>query len=312
MLIILYGPDTFRSRIKLREIENAYRVKHPQAAFLERLDGSTISFFDLTHSLHAGSLFDATRLVVVEDAATNSELIQKVVEHKVAQGNEITLIFLEEVSLGKAKEHKQLLHHADKCEEFKLLVATEAVRWFSRYLTEKNMNLDPTTIRSVFERCRGDMWQIANELEKIWTYTRGRTVNDQILERLGIGKPEAQLFPTIDAVFARCADEAIYHLQLHWHYGEHPHMIFTMLERQLKLVALIKEAEEQKQNTNALATTLKLHPFVVKKTLQLTRHFSWQKIQTLYERIASLDEKAKTGKLDAGLATELLALAICV
>jgi DNA polymerase III delta subunit len=57
--------------------------------------------------------------------------------------------------------------------------------------------------------------------------------------------------------------------------------------------------------SDALAKTLGLHPFVVKKTLPLVRRYPLEKLKDIYEQLLQIDIKTKTGQ---GSQSELLDL----
>ena len=92
------------------------------------------------------------------------------------------------------------------------------------------------------ERCQQDMWQTHNELKKLYIYKTGSQITQKDLDVLQIGTLQAQIFPTIDAIFAGDRDKAFYNLLIHWQTGEHPQILFNMIEMQLKNIILVKEA----------------------------------------------------------------------
>ncbi|OGZ57474.1 MAG: hypothetical protein A3F94_02985 [Candidatus Spechtbacteria bacterium RIFCSPLOWO2_12_FULL_38_22] len=340
MFIILHGEDTFRSRQKLNELQKLYLEKSDGFNF-EKLDGAQINFQTLRNALEAQSLFMQKRFVVVENILENNELKQSLANYNFntttigLPGNPIVVVFYERDSVAKDKDYKNILKYADKVQEFQKLSPREALVYFSKTFNTINKNI----ISKVLERCQPagrsggqDMWQTHNELKKLYIYKIGSEVEEEDLDILQIGTLQAQIFPTIDAIFAGDRDKAFYNLLIHWQTGEHPQILFNMIEMQLKNIILVKEAlqpfekppsllrqladsagrqgKQGEPQERSIAVKLGLHPYVVKKTLALVDKFSWEKLKTLYARVESLDVKNKTGQVSTYLSAELLAAAV--
>ena len=311
MIIVLHGPDTFRSRYKLRELENAYKEKHAGGFSFKKFYADSATFGEFKNMVRSQSLFDEYRFVVLEDVSENPALKKEIAEweglKEAAKDAKTLIIFYESNPISKDAQYEAILKLASKKQEFKKLSEVQQVRWFASNLYSTGQ-ISTELIQTVVGVCRGDMWQAYNELNKLYSYVGGGAVKEEDLKTLSIAPQEAQIFGTIDAIFEGKTDRAFQNILLHWRGGEAPEYLFFMIERQLKLLALVNA--EKNTNTNSLAKDLGLHPFVVQKTLRLSRKFSWPKIKDLYERVENLDIKSKTGRLDPYLSCELLAAAV--
>lgn len=322
MLIILHGEDNFRTRIKLNELIEAYMKKHNFS--LEKFYAQEISFKEFKSVFESQSLFDESKLIVLENLFKNPQLLKQIEEYfgrsgreavrgQVLSGTSTILALYETSSVAKNKDYKKLLELASKKQEFKKLSSTEAAKWFKAFFERKNINFNQCNIKEVLVACQNDMWQTYNELNKLYTYALGRQIIKEDLKVLGIGSFETKIFPTIDSIFKGNADKAFLNILLHWQKGEHPQYLFSMIERQLRILALVKESRERGATTHHLvAKELKLHPFVVQKTIPLSNKFSWSTIKALYARVESLDVKSKSGQIDPYLACELLSISVFV
>lgn len=337
MLIILHGADTFRSRQKLRELQKTYLGKNngfstggamsasgarPASGWnYETHDAIDLDFKELKNILEAQSLFAQKRFIILKDLLENINLLNKIQDTRYEiQTGENTVVIYERRSVAKVAEYKSLIEQAAKSQEFKKLSQSEAVNYFAKLFPK----FDRGIIKKVLLLCQQDgwratkkvknpgakpdtMWQVFNELQKLYNYKNGKTIRDEDLQKLKIGQQEAQIFPTIDAMFGGNANLAFYNLLLHWQEGAAPEFVFYMIEQQLKNLALVKEARERgRANTKELG----LHYYVIQKTSALADKFSWQKIKKLYERVESLDLKSKRGQIPPQLACELLSAAI--
>ncbi|OGZ63128.1 MAG: hypothetical protein A3H51_02975 [Candidatus Spechtbacteria bacterium RIFCSPLOWO2_02_FULL_38_8] len=293
----------------------------------EKYDAAGLTFQELKGVLEAQSLFAQKRFVVVENILENNDLVNelRIMDYELRSSTDIVVLY-ERTNVTKDADYKKVLEQADKVQEFKRLSQNEVVKYF--------VNLFPKIERAIIQKVleRGQsvgpagrpagraggkdfklgvesntMWQIHNELSKLRTYKKEGIANDHDLDLLQVGTTQAQIFSTIDAIFQKNSDKAFYNLLLHWQGGEHPQVVFNMIEMQLKNIALVKEVKEVgRVNTEQLD----VHPYVVKKTLALIDKFSWDKLKNLYERVESLDIKNKTGVISTELACELLVAAI--
>jgi len=320
MIIVLHGADTFRSRIKLKKISAAYHTKHKDNVQLAIFDSPDERFADVKSALESASLFNDTRMIVVENISSQTPLKEQFQEYKkldaVGEDKETLLIFWEHQAVTSDPFFKKIFKLATVVEEFKILSPAQKINWFARFFAAESESLPRPIIQEVVSLCpqtkSGDeMWQMYNEIKKLLAFKRGAVISKQDLTTLSIGAREVQIFPIIDSIFAGNAQVALYNMQLWWQMGEHPHLLFAMIERQLKILVLVKEEQENGRSTpSQIAKNLSLHPFVVTKTLRLTNRFSWPRLRDLYRRVVSLDQKNKSGQISPHLACEMLAAAI--
>ena len=320
MFIILHGEDTFRSRQKLNELQEIYLEKNksfsagggPASGWnYEKFDATEMDFRELKNVLEAQSLFAQKRFIIIENLSEGKKLLENL-QPTTYNLKPNVVVFYERADATKDKDYKKILKQADRVQEFKKLTPSETANYFSKLFPE----VERSIVQKVLNLCKKDfskntnpdvMWQVYNELKKLLVYKLNKNISDDDLTVLNVGHHEGELFPTIDAIFQKDANKAFYNLLLHWQGGEHPQIIFNMIEMQLKNIAIVKEAQE---SGRVSAVALGLHPYVVKKALSLVDRFSWDKVSALYERVKSLDLKNKTGQISPHLASELLVVAI--
>ena len=70
-----------------------------------------------------------------------------------------------------------------------------------------------------------------------------------------------------------------------------------MIFREVRIHAQLKSALELKMPQGQIAKETKLHPFVIQKTLPLSRNFSFEMIEQMYDWLFEIDRKMKTGRI---------------
>ena len=75
-----------------------------------------------------------------------------------------------------------------------------------------------------------------------------------------------------------------------------------MLAYQFRNLLAIKDAKDPRQ--------LKLHPYVLEKSLQAVQLFSKEELERIYKKLFQIDLQTKTGQVDAQMALYLFASAV--
>ena len=79
-----------------------------------------------------------------------------------------------------------------------------------------------------------------------------------------------------------------------------------MLVYQFRNLLLVKSEIERGVQFQALAQTIKLHPFVLRKSFEQGRGFTLMALKRIYERLLELDVATKSGRIDAQVALDLV------
>jgi DNA polymerase-3 subunit delta len=92
--------------------------------------------------------------------------------------------------------------------------------------------------------------------------------------------------------------------------GEHPLALLGMIVRQFRILIQVKELTERGLSQQEMATRLRLHHFVVKKTMRQAMNFSMDQLEAIYGRLLETDVAIKTGQMDEMLALDMLVVGL--
>ena len=104
---------------------------------------------------------------------------------------------------------------------------------------------------------------------------------------------------------ARDKKQAFSLIHRHLEKGDSPFYILTMINFQFRNLLLVKTFLSENQlavyqpATSNLAQTLKMHPFVLRKTMAQVGKFSLMELKKIYRKIFEADLNMKTGCLAA-------------
>src|SRR3989338_8679757 len=169
MLFILYGPDIYRSRQKLKEIVEEYRQKAGVGFNLEKLDAEESDLTSLKNMVQGGSLFSAKKLVIIEGAFSGENNFDRVLEaaQKASGLKSIFLILWDRALIAQnLKRLDEVKVLADKVQEFKTLTGSNLQIWLDQEVKKHGLKLDAVQ-RVFFASLGGDLWRISNELDKL-------------------------------------------------------------------------------------------------------------------------------------------------
>lgn len=297
MMYFLYGPDTYRSREKLREIVSAFVKKAGGAANVTRIDVEDNPEVLLAAGRTA-SLFSPKELVVIERPSAASGEIAALLERRLAgwaDDPECTAVFWEG-DMGKESHALMtvIAHHAAKSQEFKSLAPVAVRRWLDAESAKRALRLSPREKDALIESAGSDLWAIANGLEKLaagWPPAFAQ-------------KEEEKIWNFTDAFLVR-RREALGPLATLLRAGHEAMYLLAALSGAVRTLALIRWGLASDKLKKAAAG---IHPFVVKKNTELARRMDDAALAGFFDDLLKTDTSLKTGVLPPQLSLTRLIL----
>ena len=93
-------------------------------------------------------------------------------------------------------------------------------------------------------------------------------------------------------------------------YNIESYSLIGLLESQYRLLYQVKVLNKNNTSYNDIASILEVHPFRVKKTLELIRYYTLKEIRKLIKNLADIDFKIKSGVYENNIIIDLLILNI--
>ena len=93
-------------------------------------------------------------------------------------------------------------------------------------------------------------------------------------------------------------------------YNIESYALFGLLESQYRLLYQVKVLNKRNISYNDMASILEVHPFRVKKTLELVRYYTLKEIGKLLKNLSDIDFKIKSGVYENNIIIDLLILNI--
>ena len=313
MIIFLHGEDEYRSREKLAEIKNKFLEKNKEGASLFVFDFSEKNWDidEILTSISSGGLFSPKKLVIIKNIISvkkdlaNENLEKYLKEEAKKTDSDLILVFWESEKAKKSEKLHKLLQKTAKCQEFELLQGAKLRNWVAGEAGKyENISIKPDAADKLIVFVGNDLNLLSREMEKLVNYKNKGEINSEDVELLVKSKIDSDIFRTVDALARGDKKTALKLLHDHLEAGEDPFYLLSMYFYQFRNLVKVKPLAEKNISQPEIAARLKMHPFVVRKSIDQARNFSWDKLKFLYNNLCEIDFTSKTGKADIALALD--------
>jgi DNA polymerase-3 subunit delta len=305
MIIFLYGADTFRSRQKLNEIIEHYRKIHKSGLNLRSIDLCESDFREFRDDARTISMFDEKKLVVLKNSSANSSFQEDFLENsKYFLNSEDIFVFLEE-EVPKSNRFFKFLGKKTKSQEFKILEGAHLKNWVKKEFNKYGAKIEIGALDELIKFAGNDLWNMENEIKKLASFRNGKIIKKEDVAILIKPKIETDIFETVDAISSRDKKRALELLHKHLEKGDSPLYLLSMINFQFRNLLIIKDLIEKGRPYYTFQKTTGLHPFVIRKSYDQARRFSFAELEKIYRKIFQVDLNIKTGRLDPQAALDL-------
>ena len=180
-------------------------------------------------------------------------------------------------------------------------------RWAAGLLSKNGRKITGRTMEYFLSRVGDDMENISSELEKLTCYTLGRDViTKEDVDAVCVPQVTNKIFDMITAITSQNTRGAMDLYEDLLTLKEPPMRILFLIARQFNQILQVKELMGTGMEKGAIASKLKLQPFVTGKLMLQARIFSREQILSYVKFCVDMEEHVKTGRLPDRMAVELL------
>lgn len=299
MILFLYGQDTYRSREEMRKIVEEYKKANPHWLDFIRFDvgGGEMDFFEqVRQSADTISMFGKSKLIIIESASSSDKefqdnILEFLKKRNLEEDKNITIIFWEEQPDKKSVLFKYLNTKA-KIKEFELLKGPQLKNWVRNYVKEQGGKIDSQAVDKLIEYIGSDLWRMKNEIDKLLNYSK--TIKTEDVELLVRSEIDLNIFEMVDALGYKNKNKVLKIFNQFLEKGQDEIYLLTMFIYQIRNLIKVKSGGK-----------LQMHPFVIRKSTQQAKNFSFEDLKKIYHQLLIIDFDIKIGKRDAKTALEL-------
>lgn len=218
-----------------------------------------------------------------------------------------TTVLLLTVAAEKLDERKKIVKSMKEATiPFLPMNADSLMQWMNRRAEQKGISFAPGAADQLIVYTGGALQAIAAELEKLSLYTgQGGVVTGDIVDKLVSRGTEQNVFIMIDDIVRLRLNRAFEILYELLKQREEPVKLTLLIARQFRIMLQAKELSARGLSQQQIASQLSLHPYAVKIAAEQARQFSVEQLEQIMSRLAELDYRMKSGKIDKVLGLEL-------
>jgi DNA polymerase-3 subunit delta len=194
-----------------------------------------------------------------------------------------------------------------KVKSFPLLRDTRLRQWIQRHITEEGGTISPQAVDLLAKLVGGNLWIMANEINKLTLFTSGRCIEEGDVKMLVSYAQQANVFAMVDAILefkVGLAEQSLHQLLQR---GASSAYLLVMLSRQVQMIVRAKELSSQAEPEVEIQTRLGLpSEFALRRTLEQADKHPWPRVIELYHKLLETDLAIKTGKYEGELALNIL------
>ena len=331
MFYFLHGEDALTSGQKVRAIKEKFLVKDESASGLSIFPARNAAparnaivaggrsaaggdFEGVINSIATPNLLATKRLVIINNLITEGaeEQQEKILEFLkkekyLIDDQDCIVVFWEKKKPKKGSGLYKFLEKNGKSQSFEKPSGIKLNQWVLKQaqMIDAQAKFSPRALEKLIFYTGGDLFSLSNEIAKLVNYAGNKMVSEEMVDLLVQADFDANIFNTIDALANRHKKEALKFLHQHLKNGDDPYYLLSMFVYQFRNLLKISDlAQNQRLNEGEIIKLTKLHPFVVKKGLMQGRNFSFETLKKIYQKLSTLDTKAKTGQIDIKLALD--------
>jgi DNA polymerase-3 subunit delta len=329
MIIFLYGPDTFRSRQKLKEIKEKFIKEIDKSALnIEILDGQTLETSEFEKAVSTPSFLAKKRLVIIEDLISKNkgQKIQKeLLETLDKNGLKDTIVVFWEGGLTEVKTKKSKsklskqrsnlffarLKKEKYAQEFKLLTEAEVHRWATKEIKARGGKIQAPALRLLTDLVGNDLWQMNSEIDKLLAFAQNKSITIADVNNLVKTKLDDNIFKLTDALGQKNKKLALKLISDQLKSGTQPTELLAKVTWQFRNLLLVKGFVKENGEgypSSRLTYQLGLHPFVIKKTMAQVRSHQLPQLKKNYQHLLTIDYKIKTSQINPEILFDLLVI----
>lgn len=315
MISLLHGEDSYRSRQKLNQIKEEFKIKDPSNMNLIVLDGENLELGDFKSQVESIGFLSDKRLVVVSDLFSNGKNQKEIVDYLSNSSLDSDVVFYEEVKLD-GRLIKKLSKNME-IEEFNLLKGFALSDWVEKEIKKQGARAEKAAVEKLVLYVGSDLWQMANEINKLIAFsdkeqgTKDKVITSDDVELLVKANFNNSIFDLVDAIGNKRSKLATKLIHKFLESGESELSILGMINWQFRNLLMVKDLLSQGASQGEIIKKTGLHPFVAQKTSWQVKNFEISELKKIYGKLVGADQAIKTGQIEPDLALELLVVGLC-
>lgn len=302
MILFLYGESDYRLHERVDFLKDAFQKKFDGKGFnMAAIDGGEFSIDEFRKHTRSAGLFSQKRFISFTNIWKLNKEDQDLLATELETVDEDTILCIA-AELPPRKDNalfKKLLAVA-KVEEYPHLGGPQLRIWIRQEAKKNGAVIDTGAVEALISRLEHDLWQLHHSIHALAQYNARITADAVPLFTDTVS--EDTIFQLTDALGNKNIRESMRLLEEQYKAGSHPQYLITMIGRHFATLLKVKKTQGE---------GLKLHPYVIKKSLEQSKKYTEAHLLALCGRMLEIDQKTKTSSIDAKALLSLFVIEAC-
>ncbi len=328
MVHVVYGPDSFTAHEVLNRLLSSQAEDGFQAGSEHRIDGKTATPSEILEAAEQVSLFGEKRLVVVEGLLARfgkSESRDKGPRPKGRRKQssdigewetfvtrvhalpEASILILLDGDVSKSNPLFAALLPVATVERLEPPKKDALVQWVQRRAAMLGGRMERAAAQRLAAWNGEDLWRLSTEIEKLVVYADGRPIEVDVVDKMSSSGLAPSIFMLVDAIVEGNQKLARHRLDDMYQKGLSAGYLFTMLGRQLRLIAQVHDSRAHRGRSQPPSRELaSLQPFALQKATSQAERYTEQQVRYALGRVVEADRNIKSGTYSDRVALDVL------
>ncbi|MFD1038540.1 DNA polymerase III subunit delta [Virgibacillus byunsanensis] len=183
----------------------------------------------------------------------------------------------------------------------------ELSKWMNNLTSQLKISIQDDVYEILEAEFSTDLHLLQNELIKLSLYVgEGGVVTKGIAEKLISHSANSSSLQLVDAVIDQNLHKAISIYKDLEKMKEEPIALIALLAFQFRTILRVKLLKQKGYSQSQMQKQLSVHPYVIKIALNREKKFTVDNLQRIIDKLTTADSNMKQGKMEKGLAFELL------
>lgn len=301
---LIYGEESFLKKSYKHQMKAA--INGDDTMNYSYFEGKGLDVNEIISLAETMPFFAERRLIVLEDTGFFKSSPDEMVKYMPQIPSVCTLMFVESEVDKRSRMYKKV-KELGAIAEMNRQSSAQLMQWAAGLLGRENKVISRRCLELFLSYTGDDMEHIRTELDKLVSYVGNREdITEQDVQAVTTVQVTNKIFDMVSAIVSRQPRKALDLYEDLLILKEPPMRILFLIARQFNQLLQVKEMEGQGFDKAAIASRLKMQPFVVGKLMPQARSFKKESILEYVSLCVETEEAVKQGRLQDRLAVELL------
>lgn len=287
-----------------------------------RLDGLTVSFDEIVNACETMPFMGERKVVVIYRAnflkdksdAQGTKIYNEILKYLKDSPSYTTLImyylFNDKRDTPKKSSKVRTLDKVTKVVHFDKLKKDKLYKKVDEIFKENNKEIGKVELRYFCEKVINNFDVIRREIDKLISYTNGRAINKNDIDKLINNSNEDDIFDLVDFISQKNVEKTMDLLYELLTVSDQHMAIIVNIENNFKRLHDVKVLINSGYKINDLSNKLNLPTFICEKIVNQSRKFSLKQLEKIMEICLNTENKMKTSGIDKDMEMEFMIFSI--